>query len=183
MVCAASRIGLRNRWKPSLRAATIPTGIAKASESATATATWLRVSMEMSHMPRTPTPARPRNDIRVRPIRRETRQASSAAPPLTIHQGTPRSKLRSGSSRSLVIQSLMSPVHRPNVVNTQSLKALVGAATETVQLAGKSCCRSTCRPTTMAITMIATDPATTCHRGNVRPNILTLVSPRRRTFR
>ena len=34
----------------------------------------------------------------------------------------------------------------------------------------------------MAITVIRTEPATTCHRGSVRPNSVTLVSPRQRGF-
>ena len=81
IVCIASRIGFKICWNRSLLAAAMPSGIARITESVTATETCASVSIAMSHIPSTPIAAKHRNDMAASRQRRDTCQASSAAPP------------------------------------------------------------------------------------------------------
>ena len=93
----------------------MPRGIASATDTTTATMTWLSVSIDSSHIPSTPTAAMHANASTARPHRRDTRQPINAAKPATIHHGTSVSRFFNGSSAYFTVTLVIAVVTPPNV--------------------------------------------------------------------
>ncbi|GBC86893.1 hypothetical protein HRbin12_00892 [bacterium HR12] len=158
-------------------------GIASTTDDATATITWLRVSMEMSHIPTRPTPAMHEKLSTVRPGRRDTFHAATAAAPATIHHGTPRSRSRRGSRPKRIIEAVMASVTSLTCRVSQATARFTGSEIERAHVEGKSCCRNTSRPTSTAALEPTTITAHGAHRGSARAPIRSRLAPRRRRSR
>ena len=138
-------------------------GSRPATASTTATATWLSVSIAMSHMPEHPDrrQAGERQDRQARSPR--GRHPMSAAPPATIHHGRPCSRSFSGSRPHRMIPLLIGSVRNRRLSSNHPTTESVGPAIENVHSCGKSCWRRTSRPITTP-TAVATIARTMSRR-------------------
>ena len=177
-VCMPSRIGRIARCTRSLRAAQMPRGIAIATDTITPTITCDRVSIAASHIPANPINAMHRNEAIASGIRRAAAYAAAAAPRHTIHHGRPNSSFWSGSSANRTETSVTPVVNPPKCRTMRSAVSSTGPAIFTTHASGKSCWRSTWRPTITAMITTPSASSAATLRDTTHPKRRTVGAPR-----
>ncbi len=176
MACKKSKMGRNKASTVSFREAKIPSGMATNTVMATATITWLSVSMLLSHMPMRPMSASPAAETRAR-RHPPASQATAAVRSMIAAQGRISVRReRRGFSMRMTTKSLKGPVPmgRSPIWNRLSLIQVTVASTGWFNLmfqASGNSRRSGIKPAKARSTRRIAVPASRSVRGRACPTV------------